>query len=355
MTTLEADTNTSIFSLGVIIFVVGFLVAYLTGLARRNSRRELCLSTSGAFAKRGLIATAVIAALAIVAVINDGYINFLADHVTGPIGAVYVAASVVGIAILVMIGRRAFGGPGVNLAVGFFAVIAVYAGKRLVDSQATPAFGGGTLLLVLLFGAALAAMTWRVLLVRSGPVAARVAAPLGGIFPLLLAITALNVLTGNLAGDSSYPFWYAFVVIAAIALPAAMLFARVELSALRDLSSARVSSEQRPRSGEWMAIIISLGFLAVAVAFEALGAAYELTIFVPGTIVLTACVLDIVAEARALWRNPTIKAAFLIHQAQLAPLVAHALDSQGIGVHLRAQYLRRCLGILGALFQSPSW
>jgi hypothetical protein len=100
--------------------------------------------------------------------------------------------------------------------------------------------------------------------------------------------------------------------------------------------------------GRRLALAASAGFLLALAAVEAIA-------FVPigGFAVIaalaTAAVMDLVAELRARWRRPSLAPAADVHHPQLADMVARALDSQGLDVHLRAAHLRRCLGILGAV------
>jgi hypothetical protein len=166
-------------------------------------------------------------------------------------------------------------------------------------------------------------------------------APLGGILPVSIGVGVAALFSG-LAGE--LPLGERVTIQVAVAIPIGLAAALFELRIRRGLGGARVAGGDRSTA----VIAVSLGFIAVILAVEGVARHLYLATFAVLAALTCAALLDLFGELRARWRRPTLTAAWNLHQPQLAGLVERALESRGLGCHMRARHLRTCLGIFGA-------
>jgi hypothetical protein len=346
---------TTLFGLGTALVATGFALFLLVSLAAPRWRRALLADPrAGRRGTRlGLIATVCVTAGLVAAAQLEAGRDLLGSARSGPQTALYIAGAALAALAVVAAGRRALGGPWLCLILGSLIGAAVWFGPDLREAQEDVlgrGIDGGAAGSIVLLAVAVVGLSWRLLSLRFGSPTAPTRAPVGGVLPLALAIGVLEIAQGLGGPSLDRPLSGLFIVIAAVALPLWAVVAALELRTLGALGLARVAGDGagEGRRGRRLALAASAGFLLALAAVEAIT-------FVPigGFAVIaalaTAAVMDLVAELRARWRRPSLAPAADVHHPQLADMVARALDSQGLDVHLRAAHLRRCLGILGAI------
>jgi hypothetical protein len=346
---------TTLFGLGTALVATGFALFLLVSLAAPRWRRALLADPrAGRRGTRlGLIATVCVTAGLVAAAQLEAGRDLLGSARSGPQTALYIAGAALAALAVVAAGRRALGGPWLCLILGSLIGAAVWFGPDLREAQEDVlgrGIDGGAAGSIVLLAVAVVGLSWRLLSLRFGSPTAPTRAPVGGVLPLALAIGVLEIAQGLGGPSLDRPLSGLFIVIAAVALPLWAVVAALELRTLGALGLARVAGDGagEGRRGRRLALAASAGFLLALAAVEAIA-------FVPigGFAVIaalaTAAVMDLVAELRARWRRPSLAPAADVHHPQLADMVARALDSQGLDVHLRAAHLRRCLGILGAV------
>jgi hypothetical protein len=329
---------------GFSVVAAGFLLALVASVAVARWREDLVCGRRGdRFTRRGLAATAAVAVAVVIAVLFDAELDFMISAWPPADALGYAGTALMLVAAITALGARAIGGPWLCLA-GAAAAAAIYAvGEALVTGQIGDDLGGGSVGIVALLIAGVSALTALLLSRPLGSPSAPVQAPIGGVMPFAIA-SCVGLLLHS-SGELGEGAWAIAVLLIAPALT--LLLGWLERSH-HSLGPARVTgaeSHRRAIAGGLGLTALWLGalFAADAVALSRLAPMIAIT-----AVVATAIAMDLIAELRARGRRPQLAVAWSLHHPQLGALVERALDSQGFDVHLRARYLRGCLGILGA-------
>jgi hypothetical protein len=340
---------------GVGLLAAGFALVQLASLTVPRWRRLLLADPGGrAPIARGLIASAILAAAIAAAVTLEDAIDVLGTAESGASTALYVGGAALAAMGVAVIGRFALAGPAVCSVLGVLVGMAFAAAADLAPvgrRLAWAAVGGHTGALLAAASVAVAGVTWSALQARFGSQTAPLRAPIGGVVPIGLAIAALELAFLFDLPTLERTFWIWFLALAAVTLPLWWGLAALELRPLRTLGSVRLANAApgERHQVERRALAASAGLLIALIAIESLALSVWLPAFALIVALGTAAVMDLSAELRARWRRPHLAPAWHAHQHQLASLLAGALASRGIAVHLRAIYLRSCLGVLGAV------
>lgn len=348
---LLGDTNaTTRLDLGFAAVMAGFVAALIATLLRPTWRRQLvCDGDAGRrVLRRGFAGAAIAGALLLAAPLCSETLNLL--YRAWPTGEAiaYAAMALAFVAAVFAVGARALGGPYLIAGLAVLATSAAAFGRHLSRLLEAGAIDGGTIGVLAFSLAVIAATTAALVSRRFGDRAASLRAPIGGVMPVAVGVGfALLIVVHYLWGWAS--LWRDLGIRLAIAMPLVIAAALFELRIRRGLGGARVArlAGQSCR-GELAAVAVSVAFFTGLIALETLAAHLGVPAFAVLTALATAGLLDLAAELRARWRRPTLRPVWHIHQPQLAGLVERALTGGGIAVHMRAQYLRTCLGIFGA-------
>lgn len=181
--------------------------------------------------------------------------------------------------------------------------------------------------------------------------------PTAGILPLLWApsIVGLLALRPDLAGRA--PAWFAgprpgghaleLALVVALAAAFSWLFSRPSRLGQAELVDARASRSLW--AGFARAAALSTAFVVALVLIErAIDARVrDLSLPVIAVAIVTALVMDLVAEWKARWRRGDLVAIWPLHRVQRVDLVMRALAVVGIDAHARGVHLRSLLHFFG--------
>lgn len=340
---LGAVNDTPLFALGYSIMGAGFMLAFVLTAAVRPWRRDLIGDSRGGrrLVVRSLALSLLLGIALVGAVFFFPEIELLLFSSPALESAGFAAAAIGALALVLLLGSRALGGP------WLLGSLAVLATTSVTGSLSMIGKSSGQVTAVIIAAAAIGGASWVLLSRRFGSPSAPVRAPSGGLLPLVIAGGIGGAISEHMITSTEISAAASFGLHAAIAAPLVLVAVLLERRFARGLGGARAVGIDRDR-GARRALLLSLGFFAAVLAIDSLARGAYLATFAILAVLWAAAAMDLVVEVKARWRRPGLRPAWNLHQPQLAGLVERALDSQGFDVLVRAQYLRTALGIFGA-------